>query len=530
MKTKLTLFVTCVLSLSVAGIATARVFSNYFSTTPNDVEYANQWAITKTKLNQAWDIYTGSSTIKVGIIDSGIDYTHEDLYENVNASLGAHFGNSNISHLQDNVGHGTFVSGIVGARGNNTTGISGACWDTDIISLSVATSSSSSVYLPGIADAIVHASDSSHSIEILNASVGAPYSILPNYVPDVIEMISDFNIAISNYTGLLVCAAGNGSNFGSSFGRDIDQMQNYIFPASFSSQNILVVGNSDSSDNRATSSNYGSTNVDLFAPGENIKSTLPVDNYGILSGTSFSAPLVAGTATLLKSIKPTLTSLEIKSAILDNVDVVDGLNGLCVSGGRLNAYSAVLSILDEIYPNANSIIFSSTADYQSFFKINCSAGHYSLEISSNLPYRATLYSKYTGTPIAQVTSLHGGDKTINFLSSVSKTVFLRVENLGTVDSDVELQLSYNAHNYLSSYSNYNNSYHKAFCSCGEYVLMPHLVMVHIPNNGYGTCAICSATVPLDNSNGFYMIENNDNISQLSPFDILQEPILRCYTI
>lgn len=499
----------------------------YSSTTPNDSLIENQWAVEQVELNKAWDIYTGSSNIRVGVIDSGINGEHEDLSGNVNSNLSTQFGNYYSTGLTDSVGHGTNVAGIIGAVGNNQTGISGACWDVDLVSLRIATYSSATIHMPGILDAIEYANNANYSIPFLNMSVGVSLQSLATFVNDPYEFTNDFIDISSSYDGLLICAAGNGSNFGVVNGKNIGLLDNYILPASYSPfvSNMIVVGNSDQNDEKAITSNYSSSKVHLFAPGENIITTNGNGTYNTTSGTSFSAPLVAGVAALLKSIDPTLTTSQIKAAILNNVDEVNLLSNYCSTGGRLNAYKAALSILPELVSNDIGITFNSNTSYQKFLKMNCSSGHYSLLIDSSVPCRVTLYRKYQSSPLIQETFLTSGLNTINFLSETSQIIYLRVANLGSDNGNITLTSTYQNHSFYNSYSYQNINYHRAYCSCGAYVLMPHLLYVDNPFSNTGTCALCSAIVPLSNNS---IILNNRNMSNSTPFQVLDRSIIQCY--
>lgn len=485
--------------LNVAFLCFERKQGQYSSTIPNDTNINSQWAIEKVELDKAWDIYTGSATTKVGIVDSGIDATHEDLAQNVDTTLGAHFGNYNFSHLVDYVSHGTHVAGIVGAVGNNEIGISGACWDVDLVSLSIATNNNSTIYVPGIVDAVQYASSANTYIPILNVSSGATPDKIFDLGYNTIEILSSFSTYMSNYSGLLVCAAGNGNNFGAytTQGQNIGNISNKLFPASYSQPNMIVVGNSDSNDQKASTSNYSSTAVDLFAPGQSIYSTIPNNNYASYSGTSMASPLVAGTAALLKSIDPSLSTSDIKAAILNNVDIISGLSNYCSTSGRLNAYRAALSILPEIIQNGDAVSFVSNINYQKFMKMNCLEGHYSLSIDMPSPYRVTIYKKYSGSPLVQQIFANGGLGTINFLSIQNQTLFVRVENLGNSNCNASVDLSYQSHSYTDHFVYYDASSHKSYCSCGNYVLMPHIIQAADPFSEYGVCSLCSAIIPIN---------------------------------
>ena len=153
--------------------------------------------------------------------------------------------------------------------------------------------------------------------------------------------------AISNYSGLLVCAAGNSG---------VDNDSNPLYPASYDLPNIISVGALKSENNiikimdgldsngNLVRSNYGATSVDLFAPGQNIVSTYKDGGYDIDSGTSFAAPFVTGVAAMILSIVPDLSIRELKITILENVTSMTILSNKCVTGGMLNAEAAVKNI------------------------------------------------------------------------------------------------------------------------------------------------------------------------------------------
>lgn len=311
------------------------------ATSPTDTYIDNQWALEKIQASEAWAFETGSSNVKVGILDSGIDCDHVDLNDNIDTSLCKYFDGDNIlSFLTDIYNHGTPIAGIIGAKGDNNQGISGVCQDVTMVSLRVYDINSYGDINPisdKIVSAITYAEE--NNIKILNMSFSS------NYYETVKNVIS-------SYTGLVVTSAGN-------LGKDIDEDPSYAYPAAYTLENIITVGASDAYDNKwddyipgtyhPNVSNYGATKVDLFAPGDDVYSTSSDGGYSSFSGTSFAAPYVTGVAALLKSYDSTLTPLEIKQAILSNVDVVPQLQGLCVTGGRLNAYKAIESIHSHDY-------------------------------------------------------------------------------------------------------------------------------------------------------------------------------------
>lgn len=293
----------------------------------------------------------------VGIIDSGIDSTHPDLANRIHRSI-PHNINTTLHKdyvdgirretfaIEDPVGphwHGTHVAGIIGAQWNDADSISGVAWNIKLVSLRVLDDRNI-----GTGEKVV---------EAVSFAGRAGISILNLSLQDM--EFSIWNRAVlETYAGLLVCAAGN-------HGKDIEYLENYTFPASLGFDNMITVGATTwdttmmpNIERKAAStdigwgiggSNWGSAAVHLFAPGTAIRSTMPGGGYDNKSGTSMAAPHVTGVAALLfpiyASMNNNLTSDEIaalvKDVILDTVDIVPGLSGLCKTGGRLNAYEAV---------------------------------------------------------------------------------------------------------------------------------------------------------------------------------------------
>ena len=303
------------------------------SSNPNDPSINEQWAIEKIQLDDAWIMEHGSSEIKVGILDTGIDCDHADLNDNINSSLCHTYENElNFPVLEDHCNHGTPIAGIIGAEGDNGIGISGVCQDITMISVKITNGSKKTLNSDIIDDAIRYAEV--ENVDILNMSFAG------NYNETILNALEDF-------TGLIVSSSGNN-------GKNLDIDPSNCYPACYELNNIISVGASNINDNiwsnydsngvLVAKSNYGATKVDLFAPGDNIYSTSYDGGYSSFSGTSFVAPYVTGVAALLKSYDSTLTPLEIKQIILSTVDVIPQLDGLCVTGGRLNAYKALESI------------------------------------------------------------------------------------------------------------------------------------------------------------------------------------------
>ena len=301
------------------------------SSGPNDPEYSRQWGLSQIHAPEAWNIENNASVI-VGIVDTGIDGDHPDLVNRVNNSMhrdfttGATYGvEVNRQNLVDPRNHGTHVAGIIGAETDNTKGCAGVCWDVELVSLRVLDGAGEGE-TSYIINAINYAEDV--GIDILNFSVGI-------YLED-----RAVAVAIANYTGLVVAAAGN---------NNINTDEEFHCPSSYNYlDNVISVGASDTNDNRSVwnsnndaQSNYGKKTVDIFAPGSSIYSTINTDGYGTKNGTSMAAPFVTGVAALMMSVNEALEPRDIKVLINSSADKVDALKDLCVSGGRLNAYEAV---------------------------------------------------------------------------------------------------------------------------------------------------------------------------------------------
>ena len=317
--------------------------------TVSDPYRTNQWGLDKIEINDAWDVTTGSPTVLVGVLDTGIDGTHPDLASKLytpsdpsdtlhrDFTDGSTNGTTVVTPTDPN-GHGTHVAGIIAAQANNA-GVAGTAYNIKLVSLRVLNNTGYGDPI-NIQNAIIYAD--SIGLPILNLSLVGPDN-------------SGLSSAVANFSGIMICAAGNSN-------ANIDN--NKIYPASYDFDNIITVGASNSSDGLSVfgyqgcsvnASNYGSTSVDLFAPGSDILSTYPIDlcgefcigdghyayGYHYMSGTSMATPFVTGVAALLLSKYPLMTAAQIKDHILNTVDSVSALSGSCVTGGRLNAYNAL---------------------------------------------------------------------------------------------------------------------------------------------------------------------------------------------
>jgi len=305
---------------------------------PNDPLYPSLYALQKVSAPEAWSITTGSSSVVVAVLDTGIDYSHPDLNNNmwINDSFdpekqqptgsfhetlhGANFVASANDIMDDN-GHGTHVSGIVGAVGNNSTGSVGMSWKVSLMGLKFLNHNGGGTLFNAV-QAIDFAVE--RGAHIINASWGGPAH--STVLRDAIKRAGEAGI-------LFVAAAGN-------TGKDFTEAP--FYPAAYNLNNIIAVASTDATDRLSSFSGYSKSRVHIAAPGSMILSTLPGGEYGELSGTSMAAPMVAGAAALLLAEHPENTFAQIRNRILSG-DKLKNLSTLVSTGARLNVWKALTS-------------------------------------------------------------------------------------------------------------------------------------------------------------------------------------------
>ena len=294
------------------------------------------WGLDKIQVPDAWEEYTtGSHSVMVGVLDTGVDYTHPDLAGNVDAGLGYNFNWDDPDPIDMPYdGHGTHVAGIIGAKGY------GVNVDVTIVPLKIWD------YDWGYVSQFITAMYYAESIGLPIANIsGGWYSW---WFDDFYVEMQAMEAAVENFSGLLVTTAGNDSNDNDAYPGDVR------YPAALDCGNIIVVAATDEYDDLAWFSSYGETTVDLAAPGVGILSTVSYYNYWLdgyydyYDGTSMAAPHVTGAAALLKAYAPELTTQEIKDAILNSVDYLPSLDGMVATNGRLNVYRALWSVEPDI--------------------------------------------------------------------------------------------------------------------------------------------------------------------------------------
>jgi subtilisin family serine protease len=320
-------------------------------TTPNDPYYPQLWGLNNTGQSggtpdadidapEAWDIQTGNPNLVIGVIDTGVDYNHPDLVDNIWTNPGEIAGDGidndsngyiddvrgwdfayNDNDPSDVYGHGTHVSGTIAGKGNNSVGVTGVAWNAKIMPLK-------------FLDDGGYGSDSG-AILALNYATAKGVKLTNNswggggYSQALYDAIN----SAGQQGALFIASAGN------DYGNNNDI--NPAYPASYDLSNIISVASTTRTDALSGFSNYGPTSVDLGAPGSEIYSTTPGGTYSTYSGTSMASPHVTGGAALVWSQNPTWTAQQVKNQLLQTTDPISALMGRTVSGGRLNINNAL---------------------------------------------------------------------------------------------------------------------------------------------------------------------------------------------
>ncbi|MCP4964789.1 MAG: S8 family serine peptidase [bacterium] len=294
---------------------------------------------------ESWHRTRGAGVV-VAVIDSGTDITHPDLADNIwrnprevcgngtdddangyiDDCVGWDFANGDAS-VDDHVGHGTHIAGIIAAEADNGIGVAGVAYEANVMVLKIGDGTPAlSAAIEAIAYAVYNGA------RVINASWAVDDPAAAPYLETALTAAADAGV-------LVVTGAGN---------EPVDIDASPIYPASSSLSNVIVVGASTPTDDPASWSGYGQQTVDLFAPGEYIISTVP-GGYGVYSGTSMAAPMVSGAAALLWAATPGATYAEVKGALLDRSDGpndgVTSFRNLASSDGRLNIERSIYTRL-----------------------------------------------------------------------------------------------------------------------------------------------------------------------------------------
>lgn len=315
--------------------------------TPNDPSFGSLYGLNNTGQSggtadadidgpEAWDVQTGNRNTIVAVVDTGVDYNHPDLAANmwrnageiasdgidndangfVDDVFGYDFANGDGNPMDDN-GHGTHVSGTIGAVGDNDIGVAGVNWNTRIMALKFLGANGSGSTSNAVA-ALNYAITMGAHISNHSWGGGGPSSTLAA----AINRGRDFN-------HIVVAAAGNNGT---------NNNTTAFYPANYtlSYDNVVSVASTTRSDALSSFSNYGATSVTLAAPGSSIYSTTPNNTYSTYSGTSMAAPHVSGALSLLRDQNPTWTYQELIAKLKSSVDPLAALTGKVLTGGRLN--------------------------------------------------------------------------------------------------------------------------------------------------------------------------------------------------
>lgn len=331
---------------------------------PNDPKLKDLWGMINTgqydgsqngiagfdvNAEKAWDIQTGNKDLVVAVIDTGVDYNHPDLKENMWTNEAERTGKagvdddgngyvddiygydfaSNRGDSNDDQGHGSHCAGTIGAKGDNGVGIAGVVWDVKIMGVKFLDANGSGT-LENALKAIDYATKMGAKI-MSNSWGGGGFS----------ETLKA-SIERSNAAGsLFVAAAGN--DYSNNDSRP-------MYPASYQIPNVISVAAINNKGQLANFSNYGKASVHVGAPGVNITSSTNGGYYSF-SGTSMATPHVSGVAALILSNEPDLTNLELKQRLIATAKPIAGLKGKVSSSGMVDAYAALTNTLPEPDPN-----------------------------------------------------------------------------------------------------------------------------------------------------------------------------------
>ena len=377
---------------------------------PNDPGFSQEWGLDNTGQSggtpgadisaaPAWDITTGSSSVVIGIVDTGVDYNHPDLAPNMWTNPGEIAGNGkdddgngfvddvhgydfadNDSDPGPGSGHGTHVAGIAAGAGNNGTGATGTAWHASIMALKTF-SDDGSGYISDSVSALNYAA-------MMRRTYGVNVRVTNNsWVTD--QYVSSLRTALKadGDAGILtVAAAGNGSY-------NVDASP--LYPAAYDLNTIISVAGTDRYDNLADFSVWGPNTVDLAAPAANIYGPIPGTGYNSGSGVSYAAPFVTGVVALAWSAAPDATPAQVRAAVLGGVDHLPSLTGKVATGGRLNALNTLQALALRVAgstPAASGVVTAPPTQFTIDFSLPVDATSVS---ASDLQVNGIAASAYT---------------------------------------------------------------------------------------------------------------------------------------
>lgn len=322
----------------------------------NDPEVSKIWSFQDANrsgisVNKSYlsPLNTGKEEVIVAVVDTGVDYDHEDLKDvmwkntqeipdngiddDQNGYIDDVFGINTIDRDKNGVAsgdpmashaHGTHVAGTIAAKQNNNIGIAGIASMVKIMAIRTVPDASDETDLD-IVESFLYAAK--HGARIINCSFGKSHNEGAMIVKETIDHIG------SEFGTLVVAAAGN------DYGKDIDT--DLVYPASFESDSLLVVASTMENGGLSWFSNIGRKNVDLSAPGSNIYSTVPGNGYANMSGTSMATPTTVGVAAEVLSHFPEMTPSELKNTLMDSVTEVEDFSDKMVTSGRVDLFNAL---------------------------------------------------------------------------------------------------------------------------------------------------------------------------------------------
>jgi len=387
---------------------------------PNDDQYNQQETLPLIQAPEAWDITTGGETaegteIVVAVLDGGVDLEHEDLAENIwtneaevpddgidndqNGFVDDYVGwnprNQNDNHPAES--HGTSVTGIIGAKGDNSAGISGVNWNIKIMPFSGVN------FEDEIVEALMYAYEMRRLFNESNGEEGA-FVVVTNYSLGIdFAPCANFDLWNAAYDSLGTVGV---LNAGATTNTDTNVDEFGDVPSTCESEFLIAVTNTNLDDEKVQRAGFGSIHVDLGAPGDGTLTTRPNNEYRTFPGTSAATPHVAGAVALLYSVPcggllddaindPVNTARQMKQYILEGVDPNPTLEGITVSGGRLNLFNSLQMVLEDYGAPIGDLVITEaspnpTTDFITFFLTRQLTESYQFEVfnaSGHVMYR-----------------------------------------------------------------------------------------------------------------------------------------------
>lgn len=415
------------------GVAFAEPYfiRHVFIEEPNDPSYVDSWWLENIQALEAWGISTGDTSVTIAIVDTGVNWEHEDLNANIKINWeeipddgldndgngyiddyrGWDFGSqnnfpgtggqgdANPSEVENYV-HGSHCAGIASGATNNGLGIASIGYNTKVLPVKVTIDNAELGAIYYGYEGIVYAAE--QGAQIISCSWGGEG--FSHAEKAVIDYVTD------ELGALVLAAAGN-------FGNNNDEIP--IYPAAY--ENVLSVGNVTLNDVKASTSNWGIKNCDIMAPGTNILSTgLLPDKYEYNSGTSMASPIAAGVAGLIKAIYPSYSPQQIIEQIKGSADNIDQENPQYagrLGAGRLNAFRALseqnpgIRLKNVVLKNINGTDVLSAGDTviltTTLENVLYDAEQLNVDVSSESAAISFLNSQY------QISSLNSGSKVSN---------------------------------------------------------------------------------------------------------------------